>query len=100
MAVLTRFLQSSNIKSRFNSHPLCFSSVAVLAIFVFDANTKALRYFRMCDTDGTGEIDFEEFKVAMFAVDPDNGNPVGFTPNALLTPLDAFEVRIGPISEG
>lgn len=54
---------------------------------------KALKYFRTCDPDGSGEIDIEEFKVAMFAMDPDSGNPVGFTPNALLTPLDAFEVR-------
>lgn len=46
----------------------------------------------MCDSDGTGEIDLEEFKVAVFAVDPDSGNPVGFAPNTLLTPLDAFEV--------
>lgn len=46
----------------------------------------------MSDPDGSGEIDLEEFKVALFAVDPDSGNPVGFTPNALLTPLDAFEV--------
>lgn len=56
--------------------------------------TKALKYFRMCDTDGSGEVDFDEFKVALFAFDPDNGNPVGFTPNALLAPLDAFEVRL------
>ncbi|CAM9176283.1 unnamed protein product [Pylaiella littoralis] len=53
---------------------------------------KALKYFRMSDPDGSGEIDFEEFKVALFAVDPDSGNPVGFTPNALLSPLDAFEM--------
>lgn len=53
---------------------------------------QALRFFRMADPDGSGEIDFEEFKVALFAVDPDSGNPVGFTPSALLTPLDAFEV--------
>lgn len=46
----------------------------------------------MSDPDGSGEIDFEEFKVALFAVDPDSGNPVGFAPNALLSPLDAFEV--------
>lgn len=46
----------------------------------------------MSDPDGSGEIDFEEFKVALFAVDPDSGNPVGFTPNSLLSPLDAFEV--------
>lgn len=50
----------------------------------------------MSDPDGSGEIDFEEFKVALFAVDPDSGNPVGFAPNALLSPLDAFEVgRMG-----
>ncbi|CAM9344623.1 unnamed protein product [Hapterophycus canaliculatus] len=53
---------------------------------------KALRYFRMSDPDGSGEIDLEEFKVALFAVDPDSGNPVGFAPNALLSPLDAFEM--------
>ena len=46
----------------------------------------------MSDPDGSGEIDFEEFKVALFAVDPDSGNPVGFTPSALLSPFDAFEV--------
>ena len=49
----------------------------------------------MSDPDGSGEIDFEEFKVALFAVDPDSGNPVGFSPNALLSPLDAFEVNWG-----
>ena len=53
---------------------------------------KMLKYFRMCDSDGSGEIDFQEFKVALFACDPDSGNPVGFAPNALLTPLDAFEM--------
>lgn len=53
---------------------------------------KALKYFRVCDSDGSGEIDVEEFKVALFAVDPDSGNTVGFAPNAFLTPLDAFEV--------
>ena len=53
---------------------------------------KALKYFRLCDADGSGEIDFDEFKVALFACDPDNGNPVGFSPNALLSPVDAFEM--------
>lgn len=31
---------------------------------------KALRYFRICDTDGSGEIDIDEFKVALFLCDP------------------------------
>ncbi|CAN0460131.1 unnamed protein product, partial [Phaeothamnion confervicola] len=64
---------------------------------------QALRYFRLCDTDGSGQIDAEEFKTALFAVDPDSGNPVGFSPSALLTPQDAFEMfdedRSGKIDE-
>ncbi len=39
-----------------------------LNIVISDA--KAYRYFRMCDTDGSGEIDIEEFQVALFACDP------------------------------
>ena len=46
----------------------------------------------MCDTDNSNEIDFEEFKVALFACDPNSGNPIGFAPNNLLTPKDAFEM--------
>ena len=39
-----------------------------LNITISDA--KAFRYFRMCDTDGSGEIDIDEFQVAFFACDP------------------------------
>ena len=42
--------------------------------------------------DGSGEIDLEEFRIALFAVDPTNGNTIGFNPNMLLTPADAFEM--------
>jgi Ca2+-binding EF-hand superfamily protein len=31
---------------------------------------KAFRYFRLCDTSGSGEIDIDEFQVALFACDP------------------------------
>lgn len=34
------------------------------------SDAKAFRYFRMCDTDGSGEIDVDEFQVALFACDP------------------------------
>lgn len=61
-----------------------------LEIRITDA--KAFRYFRMCDSDGTGEIDYDEFKVALFICDPTSGNPVGFVPGKMLTPLDAFEI--------
>lgn len=72
-----------------------------MSYFALNAQAQALRYFRMSDPDGSGEIDFEEFKVALFAVDPDSGNPVGFAPNALLSPLDAFEVgRTGKAKRG
>jgi Ca2+-binding EF-hand superfamily protein len=60
-----------------------------LGIEIGDA--KAFRYFNVCDSDGSGEIDIDEFKVALFACDPSSGNPVGFVPNKILTPLDAFE---------
>lgn len=39
-----------------------------LDIYISDA--KAFRYFRICDTDGSGEIDIDEFKVALFTCDP------------------------------
>lgn len=39
-----------------------------LDISISDA--KAFRYFRMCNSDGTGEIDIDEFKVALFICDP------------------------------
>lgn len=39
-----------------------------LDISISDA--KAFRYFRMCDSDGSGEIDIDEFQVALFACDP------------------------------
>jgi len=55
-------------------------------------DAKAFRYFRMCDTDGSGEIDLDEFKVALFTCDPTSGNPVGFKPSKYLTPMDAFEM--------
>ncbi|KAJ8600173.1 hypothetical protein CTAYLR_001943 [Chrysophaeum taylorii] len=56
------------------------------------SDAKASKYFKLCDVDGSGEIDLEEFKVALFACDPNGGNSIGFVPNALLTPLDAFEM--------
>ncbi|CAM9366350.1 unnamed protein product, partial [Chrysoparadoxa australica] len=56
------------------------------------AMPKALKYFRMCDTDNSGEIDLDEFKMGLFAMDPDSGNAMGFSPNSLLTPMDAFEM--------
>ena len=39
-----------------------------LDVIINDA--KALRYFRLCDTDGSGEIDIDEFKVALYLCDP------------------------------
>ena len=55
------------------------------------------------DTDGSGEIDLTEFKVALFILDPDGGNTVGFKPNSLLGPRDAFDLydqdRSGTLDE-
>eukprot|EP01041_Mallomonas_annulata_P005267 gene5267-10537_t len=54
-------------------------------------SAKAFRFFNLCDTDGSGDIDIDEFKVALYTCDPTNGNPVGYVPSKFLSPLDAFE---------
>lgn len=46
----------------------------------------------MCDADGSGAIDLDEFQVAMYTIDPVSGNTVGFSPNRLLSPQDAFDM--------
>jgi len=67
------------------------------------SEAKAFKYFRQCDTDGGGEIDLAEFKVALFIIDPNGGNNVGFKPNSLLGPRDAFDLfdedRSGSLDE-
>ena len=34
------------------------------------SDAKAFRYFQLCDSSGDGEIDIDEFKVALFLCDP------------------------------
>ena len=51
-----------------------------------------MKYFRQCDTDGSGEIGLDELKVALFMTDPNSGNSVGFKPSSILSPKDAFEM--------
>lgn len=53
---------------------------------------KAYRYFLICDSDGSREIDIDEFKVALFICDPTSGNPIGFIPPPFLCPIDAYEM--------
>jgi Ca2+-binding EF-hand superfamily protein len=50
------------------------SRLPFLGVNIPDA--KALRYFKICDTDGSGEIDVDEFKVALFICDPVTGTLV------------------------
>ena len=54
-----------------------------LGITISDA--KAFRYFRMCDSDGSGEIDVDEFQVALFACDPVSCTTQSLISFALLT---------------
>ena len=56
------------------------------------SEAKALKYFRQCDTDNSGEIGLEELRVALFMTDPNSGNGVGFKPSSILSPKDAFEM--------
>lgn len=51
---------------------------------------KALKYFRLVDTDNSGAISLKELKEAMFIIDPSMGNPIGFKPSSRLGPEDAF----------
>ena len=44
------------------------------------------------DEDGSGDIDFDEFRVALYACDPVAGNTLGFAPNKMLTPADVFQM--------
>jgi hypothetical protein len=57
-----------------------------LSIEISDA--KALKYFRICDTDKDDNIDIEEFRVALYICNPTTGNSVGYMPYKYLTPLD------------
>ena len=61
-----------------------------LSIEISDA--KALKYFRLCDSDRDDNIDIDEFRVALYICNPTSGNTVGYMPHKYLTPLDAFEV--------
>ncbi len=53
---------------------------------------KSIEYFRLCDENNNGEIDFEEFKAALYVCDSEELNPSGFNPGSLLRPQDAFDM--------
>ena len=71
------------------SYPEFRRMLPYLDILISDA--KAYRYYNVCDTDGSGEIDIDEFKVALYICDPTAGNSCGFSPTSNITPMDAFE---------
>ena len=56
------------------------------------SEAKAVRYFALVDEDGSGEIDLEEFRTTLYAMDPTNGNPLGFAPIDTLSPYDVFKL--------
>ena len=47
---------------------------------------KQIEYFRLCDKDENGQIDFEEFKVALYVSDTEEVNHIGFNPGTILRP--------------
>ena len=47
---------------------------------------KQIEYFRLCDKDGSGHIDYEEFKVALFVCDTEEVNHAGFNAGTILRP--------------
>lgn len=42
----------------------------LLALKLEIPDAKALRFFRICDKDNSGEIDFQEFQTVLYATDP------------------------------
>jgi hypothetical protein len=48
-----------------------------LGVDISDA--KAYRYFKICDTDGSGEIDIDEFRVGLFLCDPVSSSLISFS---------------------
>lgn len=55
------------------------------------SRAKSIEYFRLCDKDGNGEIDFDECKVSLFVLNQDL-NPHAVKPNSCLSPRDAFQL--------
>ena len=47
---------------------------------------KQIEYFRLWDKDGNGQIDYEEFKVALFICDTEEVNHAGFNAGTILRP--------------
>ncbi len=55
-------------------------------------SAKALKYFKRIDSDQSSAIDIHEFRIGLFALNPQSGSSCGFSPSNLLTPMDAFEM--------
>ncbi len=54
------------------------------------ADAKALKCFRKIAANRSLAIDINEFRIALFALDPESGSFRGVSPNTLLTPMEAF----------
>lgn len=52
--------------------------------------TKSARIFRQCDCDQSGKIDRDEFKKALFMIDPITANSTHIIPTCLPVPRDVF----------
>ena len=79
MSMLDIFLLFDEDDSGLISYEEFRRMLPFLGIEISDA--KALRYFRMCDSNNSGEIDIDEFKVALFTSDP--VSPVLLSPHCL-----------------
>lgn len=94
----------------------------LLALKLEIPDAKALRFFRICDKDNSGEIDFQEFQTVLYATDPgeavvgegggwdssscesqlrhaawmvvlsEGGNPTGYQPSSIVGPRDVFDM--------
>lgn len=58
---------------------------------IFISKARAIKYFRKMDLDKSGAIGFDELQAILKICIPENGNTIGFRPNACKLPKCAFD---------
>lgn len=87
-------------KELFNKHDLDKSGTISFKEFqkmlpdlgIHLSTLKQIEYFRLCDKDGSGQIDYDEFKVALF-ICSEEINHAGFNAGTILRPKGMSTIK-------